>query len=329
MAWLVVAAVVLLIWLLRPSGRRGEFDADIVDDGRELDAGEVRVTFLGTATFLVDDGPTQLLFDAFLSPAPLDSLTELRTNERFVDSVLERVGADRITDIFVSHSHHDHALDAGYLATATGAVLRGTKSTLKIGCGAGVSKDQLVLARPGDTIERDAFTVTVIESKHSPRQLPGHNTAIANKLSQPANFYRYKEGGSLDFLVKHGNLRMLFKASANYVPGALEGVHVDALFIGVATLGRRRRKFKNRFAAEVLKTLGPSSVVVPSHWNDFSAPLNDELPLNRRLFDNTPASLRELQRRTIDVEADFVLLDGFDRIILGGSRPAGGRRAAG
>lgn len=319
---IVAALIVALIWLLRPSGDLAEFDAFVVDDGRELDDSQVRVTFLGTTTFVVDDGSTQLLFDAFLSPAPaFDSLTGLRTDEAFVDGVLDRVGADRVTDIFVSHSHHDHSLDAGYLTAATGAVLRGTESTLNIGRGAGTPEDQLVLAEAGDTIELGAFAVTVIESRHSPCQLPGHDTAIADPLPQPANFHRYKEGGSLDFLVEHGDLTMLFKASANYIPGALDGIDADALFIGTATLSRQTPEFKDAFADEVIRRVEPT-VVVPTHWNNFTAPLTDELPLNRRLFDNAPASLRELRHRTDEVGAEFVILDGFDRIILGGSAQA-------
>lgn len=311
----------------RSSGDLAEFSEFIDDDDRELGDGQVRVTFLGTTTFLVDDGSTQLLFDAFLSPAPLrDLLTGLRTDEAFVDGVLDRVGADRVTDIFVAHSHHDHALDAGYLATANdgvrrGVVLRGTESTLRIGCGADVRKGQLVPARPGDVVERGAFAVRVIESAHSPRQLPGHDGTIDEPLPQPASFYRYKEGGSLDFLVEHGDLTMLFKASANYLPGALKDVEADALFIGTATLGDQTARSKDAFADEVFATVGPSSIVVPAHWNDFTAPLSDDLPLNRRLIDDAPASLREAQRRTRAAGARFVVLNGYDRIILDGAAP--------
>lgn len=326
----VVVIATALAWgwyQSRSSGDLTEFSDVIDDDDRELGDGQVRVTFLGTTTFLVEDRSTQLLFDAFLSPAPLrDLLTGLRTEAAFVDDVLDRVEADRVTDIFVAHSHHDHALDAGYLPKAKDgvrprAMLWGTESTLNIGCGTGVPKDQLVHAKPGRTVERGAFTVKVIASEHSPRQLPGHDGTIDEPLSQPANFYRYKEGGSRDFLVEHGDLKMLFKASANCLPGALKDVEADALFIGTATLGKQTARARDAFADEVFATVGPSSVVVPAHWNDFTAPLSDDLPLNRRLFDDAPASLREAKCRTEAAGARFVILNGYDRIILGGAAP--------
>jgi L-ascorbate metabolism protein UlaG (beta-lactamase superfamily) len=132
----------------------------------------------------------------------------------------------------------------------------------------------------------------------------------------------YKEGGSLDFLVEYGDLTMLFKASASYVPGALDGIEVDALFIGTATLSKQTPEFKDAFANEVIEAVRPS-LVVPTHWNDFFTPLTDDLPLNRRFVDNTPERLRELQHRSAAIGADFVILNGYDRIILGGDRGCG------
>lgn len=66
----------------------------------------------------------------------------------------------------------------------------------------------------------------------------------------------------------------------------------------------------------MLETVRPS-IVVPTHWNDFFAPLTEALPLNRRFVDDAPSSLRELKRRCDDIDAHFVVLDGYESIILG------------
>ena len=81
------------------------------------------------------------------------------------------------------------------------------------------------------------LTVRTLASKHSPNPLGGEGVTIATPLRQPAPITAYREGGTFDFLVTHTathDYRMLFKGSANWIPGALDDV-------GRRTVPRHRR----------------------------------------------------------------------------------------
>lgn len=303
---------------LAPSGGADLLDDWVVDDSTPPGDGRIQVTFLGTTMCLVDDGETQLLIDAFLTHVPLHDVVLFRnvaTNTAAVDRVLRRLGADRVSDIFIAHSHHDHAFDAGYLAQATGATLRGTPSTLNIGRGSGVVDGQLAQCRHGERVQCGAFEVEVRASKHSPGSMGGEGACISLPLGQPCHALAFKEGGCLDFVVRHGDSTLLFKSSANYVPGALDDLDVDVLLLAVATLGRQSAQFRAELAAEVIDATRPR-IVVPTHWNDFFAPLSERMHLNRRVLDDTPSGLRELRARARTIGAEFRVLQGYGRLLL-------------
>jgi hypothetical protein len=63
---------------LAPSGGADLLDDWVVDDPTSPGDGRVQVTFLGTTMFLVDDGETQLLIDAFLTHVPLHNVALFR-----------------------------------------------------------------------------------------------------------------------------------------------------------------------------------------------------------------------------------------------------------
>ena len=59
--------------------------------------GTVKVTFLGTAALLFDDGETQLLIDGFFSrPSLLKVAGKIETDKKVVDEVLKRAKVDRL-----------------------------------------------------------------------------------------------------------------------------------------------------------------------------------------------------------------------------------------
>ncbi|HWO60506.1 MAG TPA: MBL fold metallo-hydrolase [Umezawaea sp.] len=311
------AAVGGYLAFLRPSGTVARYADHLVDDDRDLRDGEVRVTFLGTTTLLVDDGATQLLFDAFITDVPLTTALfgELRTDEGKVDRTLARVGADRVRAVFVSHSHYDHSLDAAYLARTTGAVLHGSESTLNIGRGGGVPEEGLARYEVGRPLRIGEFTVTVLASKHSPGTIGGDGTPITRPLAQPAGAKEYLEGGSFDFLVQHGGHSLLVKASAGFVPGGLAGIRVDALFCGTAGSFGKNAAFREEFYRHVVSAVRPR-VFVPLHWNDFFTPVTEDLTANRKAIDDVAAAWDFLVDR---LGKRFAVLQGYRSIILFGS----------
>src|SRR5512139_3841262 len=80
----------------------------------------VRLRYLGTAGFVVENDDRTVVIDPFVSrPSLVDTLVRpLVSNGPLVARLLPR--AD---DVIVGHAHHDHVLDAPTLARQTGARL--------------------------------------------------------------------------------------------------------------------------------------------------------------------------------------------------------------
>ena len=77
----------------------------------------MKFTFLGTTTLLFDDGTDQILFDAHFTRPSIEKYVVgayVETNTGLCDRLIERHHIDRLRAIFVSHTHHDHVMDAPY-----------------------------------------------------------------------------------------------------------------------------------------------------------------------------------------------------------------------
>jgi L-ascorbate metabolism protein UlaG (beta-lactamase superfamily) len=287
----------------------------------EPKSGTVKVTFLGTTTLLFDDGETQIMTDGFITrPSVLKVVGKIETDKKVVDAALKRVKVDRLKALFVAHSHFDHALDAAYVVQKTQARLYGSASTLNIGRGGELRDEQMVLFEPGKEVTIGKFTVTVLESKHSP-PIKGINDdlgkTIDKPLKQPASARDYKEGGSFDFLIKHGDRAMLVKASASYVEGALDKVRADVLFLGTAGLGTQTREVQNAIYDQTVRKVQPR-LVVPIHWDNFFQPLSDHLEPLGKAIDNVPAGFDYLLVRLKADKIQFGILQGYQSTLLFG-----------
>lgn len=315
-AGFLAAAVMGTRPLLRRSGRLADYREYLCDD--PVPEGP-RVTFLGTTMALVDDGTTQILVDAFLTATPLWKTVlrrPVRTDRSAVDSALDRAGANRVKAILVSHSHHDHAFDVAYIARRTGAVVYGSPTTLNLARGGGVPESQLSPLVFGEPIAIDGMSVTTLRSRHSPGCLGGEGATIRFEMPQPAAILDYKEGGTFDFLMHVGQSAVLFKGSANWAPGALDGIRADTVFLGVATLGKAPRAFVDEYFRQTLDKVKPR-LIIATHWNDFFAPVRRPLPFHRRLFDNTSASLDLTIAATEQRGIRLGLMDAFGTVAIG------------
>lgn len=282
--------------------------------------GAVKVTFLGTTTLLFDDGETQLMTDGFFTRPSLVKVAthKIHTDPKIVDAVLKKVKIDRLKALFVAHSHYDHALDCAYVAKTTGAKLHGSASTLNIGRGGDLRDDQMALVEPGKELTFGRFTVTVLKSKHTP-PMKGINDdlgeTIDKPLRQPAHVRDYKEGGSIDVLIRHGGRTILVKPSTNFVEGALDTVRADVLFLGTATLGHQDKDFQKDFYKQTVRTVRPK-LVIPIHWDDFFHPLSDHLDAPAKIVDDLPAAFDFLIDRLADDKIKFGILQGYQSVML-------------
>ena len=110
---------------------------------------------------------------------------------------------------------------------------------------------------------------------------------------QPARKKLYKEGGSYGFLVEHEGKRYLIRPSCNFIPGQLDGIKADVLFLAVAGLAKDDTEHKRQFWAETIEKVKPG-LVIPLHWDNFFTPLYGPIVSLPRLFEFTGTSLHEL-----------------------------------
>lgn len=257
----------------------------------------MKATYFGTTTLLLDDGRNHMLFDAHLTRPSLARYIFGRsaTDARLVDALLEAHRVDRLRAIFVSHAHHDHVMDAPYIANRCRAVVYGTESTLNVARGGDVPEERLVAFRGGETYAVGGFRVTVIPSRHS-RPTPLNDDlgkTIDVPLRQPARLRAYSEGGSFDFYVEAAGRRCLIRPSFNYIEGQLDGLRADALFLGVSGLSRADARTEAAFLAETVDRVRPK-VVVPLHWDNFFSRLDRPAVGMPRFIERTDVSLYRL-----------------------------------
>ena len=260
----------------------------------------LRVTFLGVATLLIDDGTSAIMTDGFFSRPSLlrVATTALSPDRARITSALERAGVTRLGAVLPVHSHYDHAKDSAVVAALTDAVLIGGESTLNIGRGGDLAEDRLVLARSGGSLRIGPYEITHIASEHCPPdRFPG---VIDEPLRPPASVKAYLCGEAWSITVEHApsGQRMLIQGSAGFVPGALAQQRADVVYLGVGQLGLRPEAEIRRYWAETVELVGARRVVL-IHWDDFFRPLTrplraapflgDDLDTTMRIFDELSA----------------------------------------
>jgi len=304
--WLIpatlIAAAATLAWQLsHPPGLAGVqslFWQKAAPAGSPL-----KVSFLGVATVLLDDGETALLTDGFFS-RPDKMTVFLRKVSPDTQAIADGLQRARITlagatgsklaAIFPLHSHYDHAMDAPEVAKLTGAVLMGSSSTLMVGKGWGLDDNQLQLAELRKPYRFGRFTVTLYPALHTPTGFTGG--VIESPLVPPVRATDYKEGQSYAMVVEHDGHTLLITGTAGFVPGALQGVKADVVLLGIGAMGPRSAEHKLAYWNETAVAVGAKRVI-PIHWDDFWIPSTLPMQPMPKPLDDFDASMAFLQNQ--------------------------------
>ena len=256
-------------------------------------AGALRVTFLGVATLLIEDGETAILTDGFFTrPNPRQLfLGKIAPDKAIIAKSLRRAGVERLAAVIVNHSHYDHAMDSPEVAMQTGALLVGSDSTANIGRGWGMPEDRIRVTKPGDVLSFGRFRVTLLPARHVPSGFVGGE--IKEPLVPPVHANAYLEGTSFCILVEHDGTSLLVNASSGFLEGALEGRHADVVFLGIGSLGHQTQAYMNAYWSNVVEPVGARRIV-PIHWDNFALPLEAPLQPVPQMFDDFDASMRFL-----------------------------------
>lgn len=270
----------------------------------------MKVTYLGTTVLLFDDGQDQILFDCHITrPSLLRCFCgSLRTDTAVADKVIRDFKIDRLKAIFVSHTHHDHVMDAPYFASKCGAAVYGSPSAVNVALGGGVSRENLYSYRDSMEYTVGGFRIRVLPSVHSIAHWYNNDLGqtIDRPLTQPAKKKDYKEGGSFDFLVEHGGQSYLIRPSYNYLEGQLDGIKADVVFLGIGGLSKDTPERRKRFYGETLEKVRPRTVI-PLHWDNFFTPLYHASKWMTGVLDKPQDSIDELQSYCRRAGIEFVL----------------------
>ncbi len=263
----------------------------------EYASGNLKITYYGTTTLLLDDGETQLFFDCFFSRSSLlkTFFSKIKTDTATINKLFPGDYLKNLKGVFIAHSHYDHAMDIGYIHQLSKSTIYGSSSTLNIARGDKVPENYLVEFSAETSFTIGKFTIKVVPSIHSKPKWYNDDVGevIDKPLAQPTKYRKYKEGGAFDFLITHGNKTILIRPSINYIPNQWEGVKADVVFAGISQMGKYSDVFLNSFYFETIQRLQPS-LVIPFHHDNFFRPLDKDI----RFLNGVPKGLRLLMEKT-------------------------------
>ncbi|GAB2521368.1 MBL fold metallo-hydrolase [Lysobacter humi (ex Lee et al. 2017)] len=284
------------------------------------------VTWLGTSTVTVSDGTSTVLIDAFISrPRKLRSffgaigLPTLRPTPNALDVIAHAAHFEDVDAIFLSHAHHDHALDAGWIAAGSRARVFGSLSAARVVEG---SHPSVPFTEVRDTSATcvGQFRVRAIGSPHKSSWIAPEGD-ILNPVSTPARMRRFKAGSSFAFLLEHPRGRVLVIPSAVRPPDIPPRYPpADVVLLGIGMLGHDSADdIKSYWDAAVHP--GVTRRVHPIHWDDFTRSLSK--PLVPFPLDRVSHSIQVLRDSSRGV-AEFSYLPALTPTSLGVYSPPAG-----
>ncbi len=238
---------------------------------------DVKLTWLGTASFVVSTTTTTVLVDPYLTRAPILELPF--SHEPDEHAIFGSLPA-RVDAIVCGHSHYDHVADAPRIAKRTGALLIGSESTCAWGVAEGIEDSQLVRVLPkGGTVTVGDVEIRLVPSRHGKAlfhrvPLPG---TVLRPPTLPQPIWAYKMGGAFGVLLRTSGLSIYHNGSADLIDAELSGVSADVLLACLA--GRRGTP---AYLRRLVDHLGPG-LVVPTHHDAFFAPLSRGVHLLPRI----------------------------------------------
>ncbi len=271
----------------------------------------MKLRWLGTAGLeITHDGHTYLIDPYLTRPnAAQLFLAPLRSDPRAVEGYLKSLPGE-IAALIVGHTHFDHALDIPLIARHMQGMLVGSQSLDNLLC-SHAHTGRVQIPRPGERLQLPGGALLeMLPSRHG-RVLFGRVPALGEIDAQGPPRRRvgdYRLGDMCMPKLTLSGTSLVHAGSAGFIESALEGHTCDVLFLCVAGWQR-----SPGYPGRLLEILKPS-LVVPFHYDDFTAPLRlDRRPRNLPRLDLT-GFLQEVGRHA--PSAHLRLLRPFEPLTL-------------
>ena len=319
-----IALGLLLVWMLGAAAYAQPTAA--APAAPALKAGEIRLTYLGNAGWEITDGRKVILVDPFLSqfarwtPSGPKAIAQ---DELYVpDTALIDKHVQRADYILVTHGHWDHALDAGYIARKTGAVIIGHETVANLARANGAPETSLLTVLGGEDYDFGDFSLRVVPNIHSAlddKRYFNNGRGIVGPaprgLRAPLRRNQYVEGGSLAYLLRIGGHQILLMGSMNFIEREMDGLRPDIALIGANS---QRLEIFN-YTGRLMRSLDYPAVVIPTHADAYGDPNPSAAALaDRKRFQQEVAAASPQSR--------FITPTWFEPIILSAPTPRASNR---
>jgi len=235
----------------------------------------LEITWLGVSGYRLTYEGVALFIDPYVSRVPMRDLLLRRPatpDALMVDRFLS-AGDREVAGVLVGHTHFDHAVDAPAVARRYGANAYGSASLAHLMRlhGLGDLAVEVVSHQP---YELGPFVVRFVPSRHSKllfgRKVPFDGELTCEHLHGLAPA-AYRCGQVWGIRIDVAGTSLYHQGSADVLDGELTDGPVDVFLAGIAG-----RSVTPRYWERILPRLDPR-VVVPTHYDDFFAPLGRRL----------------------------------------------------
>lgn len=233
----------------------------------------LELAWLGVSGYRLSYQGVSIFIDPYVSRVPLRTLL-LRRRALPDRSLISRyLGAPgKVAGVLVGHTHFDHAIDAPALARRFGTKAYGSASLVHLmrlhGLG-GLAVEVV----PHRAYELGPFVVRFVPSRHSKllfgRKVPMDGELTCEHLHGLVPT-AYKCGAVWGIRIEVAGISLYHQGSADLDDDELRDEPVDVFLAGVAG-----RSVTPRYWERVLPRLDPS-LVVPTHYDNFFAPLGGD-----------------------------------------------------
>jgi L-ascorbate metabolism protein UlaG (beta-lactamase superfamily) len=259
----------------------------------------LELEWLGVSGYRITYEGVSLFVDPYVSRVPLRALL-LGRLAMPDDALIERYvsAPGPVAGVLVGHTHFDHAIDAPAIARRYGAKAYGSESLAHLMRLHGLG-DLAVDVLPHKPYELGPFVVRFVPSRHS-KLLFGRKVPMDGELTcdhlHGLHPRAYRCGQVWGIRIDVAGVSLYHQGSADLDDEELAARGpVDVFLAGVAG-----RSFTPRYWERILPLLDPR-VVVPTHYDDFFAPLGRRLGFVRQV-------------RLADVPGEVTAVSGDARI---------------